>query len=100
MNHVDRDRGLAYWFRMNRNAVEARSIRRSAAATRAAFSRLMADPEVARLPGRAVPRRRAKVDEFPARPHAAARFGEIAAPRFRTTPVGRGPDVVPEDAAF
>ncbi len=46
VNHVDRDQGLNYWFRMNHNLDEDRSIQRMIPAARAEYDRLLADPEI------------------------------------------------------
>ena len=47
VNHVDRDQGLAYWFRMNHNVTEDRSIRRYDGAVAEERARLAALPGVA-----------------------------------------------------
>ena len=47
VNHVDRDQGLNYWFRMNHNATEDRSILPRLPMARAEFDRLVADPDIA-----------------------------------------------------
>ncbi len=50
VNHVDRDQGLAYWFRMNNNAEEDLSIQADAACRcEAELAALMADPEIAAM---------------------------------------------------
>ncbi|MDZ4134001.1 MAG: glycosyltransferase family 2 protein, partial [Paracoccaceae bacterium] len=46
VNHVDRDQGLNYWFRMNHNVAQDRSIQRMIPALRAEYDRLLADPEI------------------------------------------------------
>ncbi|MFN3262367.1 MAG: glycosyltransferase family 2 protein [Pikeienuella sp.] len=83
VNHVDRDQGLAYWFRMNHNAVEERSILRHLPAAKAEFARLMADPEIAAMHRRAVSWHREKIAELKTRPDYAALFAEIESPRMR-----------------
>lgn len=47
VNHVDRDQGLGYWFRMNNNAEVDTSIQRRQAATLAERQRLAALPGIA-----------------------------------------------------
>lgn len=47
VNHVDRDQGLAYWFRMNNNAVEDTSIQRIMPRLNVEMDRLLADPDIA-----------------------------------------------------
>lgn len=44
VNHVDRDQGLNYWFRMNHNTEEDRAILRMLPAARAEFARLTPTP--------------------------------------------------------
>jgi hypothetical protein len=47
VNHVDRDQGLAYWFRMNNNYDTDQSIQRHLPMMRDELAKLMADPEIA-----------------------------------------------------
>jgi len=47
VNHVARDQGMTYWFRMNNNAEEDRSILNKIERAKAKFDELMADPEIA-----------------------------------------------------
>ncbi len=61
VNHVDRDQGLAYWFRMNNNAVEDTSIQRMIPAMEAERERLLADPDIAESHSFSVDRHRAKI---------------------------------------
>ena len=46
VNHVDRDQGLNYWFRMNHNIDTDGSIQRMIPLLRAEYDRLLADPEI------------------------------------------------------
>jgi predicted ester cyclase len=64
VNHVDRDQGLNYWFRMNFNALQDRSIQRMIPAARAEFDRLMADPDIAAAHHAAVAAHRAKIADL------------------------------------
>lgn len=68
VNHVDRDQGIAYWFRMNHNFDEDRSIQRMIPAMQAELSRLMADPDIAAAHSASVAAHRAKIAELKARP--------------------------------
>ncbi|MGC9419692.1 MAG: glycosyltransferase family 2 protein [Rhodovulum sp.] len=76
-NHADRDQGLAYWFRMNHNAEEDRSIRRMIPAMEAERARLMADPDIAAAHAACVAAHRAKIAELRARPDYAAFYAEL-----------------------
>ncbi|RMD91644.1 MAG: glycosyltransferase family 2 protein, partial [Alphaproteobacteria bacterium] len=82
VNHVDRDQGTAYWFRMNNNAEEDRSIHRHLPRARAEFDRLMADPGIAARHAACVAAHRARIDELKARPDYAALYAELTSPRF------------------
>jgi hypothetical protein len=82
-NHVDRDQGLAYWFRMNHNAVEDRSILRLLPAMLAERDRLMADPDIAAAHAACVEAHRARIAELAARPEQAAFLAELTGPRMR-----------------
>lgn len=107
VNHVDRDQGTAYWFRMNNNAEEDRSIHRHLPRARAEFDRLMADPEIAVQHAACVAAHRARIDELKARPDYAALYAELTSPRFEK--LSRlhghfgsgvflaGPDAVPDE---
>jgi hypothetical protein len=46
VNHVDRDQGLAYWFRMNNNSVQKQSIQRMIPHLHAEMDRMLADPDI------------------------------------------------------
>lgn len=107
VNHVDRDQGLNYWFRMNHNAVEDRSILRMIPAARAEFDRLMADPEIAALHEGAVAAHRAKIAELMAVKANRALFADLTGERLRalsrmlqsfgSAVFSAGPGVIPPD---
>ncbi|MFN0113168.1 MAG: glycosyltransferase family 2 protein [Paracoccaceae bacterium] len=107
VNHVDRDQGLNYWFRMNHNAVEETSIRRMLPAARTEFDRLMALPGVRAAHQAAVTAHRAKIAGLRARPEQAAFFAELTGERMRAlsrmlhvfgaSVFNAGPEVIPED---
>ncbi len=107
VNHVDRDQGLNYWFRMNHNAVEDRSIQRMIPAARAEFDRLIADPEIRTLHEAAVAAHRAKIAELRAHADARAFYDELTGERMETLSkmlhvfgsavFNAGPGVVPPD---
>jgi hypothetical protein len=62
VNHVDRDQGLAYWFRMNNNADTDLSIQRMLPALQVELDRLMSDPKIAAAHAYSVARHRDRVD--------------------------------------
>jgi len=61
VNHVDRDQGLAYWFRMNNNADTDLSIQRMLPALQTELDRLMSDPEIAAAHAHSVAKHREKI---------------------------------------
>ncbi|OWY07964.1 glycosyl transferase family 2 [Thioclava sp. F42-5] len=107
VNHVDRDQGLNYWFRMNHNAVEDRSIQRMLPAARAEFDRMMADPEIAAAHHHAVASHRAKIAELMARPDQREFYETLTSERFEalsrmlhvfgSAVFNTGPHVIPDD---
>ncbi|AJE45512.1 glycosyltransferase family 2 protein [Celeribacter indicus] len=82
VNHVDRDQGLAYWFRMNNNAEEDRSIQRMIPRARAEFDRLLADPEIRAMHEACVAAHRAKIDALRATESYAAFYAELTGARM------------------
>ncbi|MBZ4022362.1 glycosyl transferase family 2 [Rhodobacter sp. TJ_12] len=107
VNHVDRDQGLNYWFRMNHNAVEDRSIQRMLPKLRAEWDRLMADPEIKAAHVYSVAAHRAKIAELRATENYEKFYGELCSERFEklsrmlhhfgSAVFNAGPGVVPED---
>ena len=61
VNHVDRDQGLAYWFRMNNNATQDLSIQKRIPMMEEKLNALMADPEIARQHYRCVAAHKDKI---------------------------------------
>jgi hypothetical protein len=106
-NHADRDQGLGYWFRMNHNVEEDRSIAARIPAARAEYARLMADPGIARLHAHCVARHRARIAELKARPDQAAFHAALTGPRLRklsrmlpnfgSNVFLAGPDAIPDE---
>lgn len=80
VNHVSEDQGLGYWFRMNHNVVEERSIMPRLAATRAEYARLMADADIAAAHQASVAAHRARIATLHDRPDMAALHAAITAP--------------------
>lgn len=106
VNHVDRDQGLAYWFRMNNNAIEETSIQRMIPALEQEIERLLEDPEVAEAHRYCVDQHRAKIDALKATPNYAQFYEDLTGSRMETlSGIHRifganvflaGPDVVPD----
>jgi hypothetical protein len=107
VNHTDRDQGLTYWFRMNHNAEEERSILRRVPAARAEYDRLLALPGIRAAHEAAVTAHRAKIAELKARPDQAAFHAELTGERMRalsrmlrmfgSAVFNAGPAVIPQD---
>jgi glycosyl transferase family 2 len=107
VNHVDRDQGLAYWFRMNNNAETDTSIQRMLPALRAEFDRLMADPDIAAAHAHSVARHRQRIDELKETEQNSAFFADLTGGRLRrlsrlhlhfgSSVFLAGPECIPED---
>ncbi len=107
VNHVDRDQGLNYWFRMNHNAEEDRSIQRMLPALEREFATLLADPEIRAAHEYCVRKHREKIAELKTRPDYAAFYRELTSPRmeklsrhlgiFGSAVFLSGPEVVPDE---
>lgn len=80
MNHTRRDQGLDYWWVMNRNEAEDRSILRMRAAAKAELRALKADPEVRRLHQACLRAHRRKIRALRADPAQAALMAQLTAP--------------------
>lgn len=109
VNHVDRDQGLAYWFRMNNNYEEDRSIERMVPTLRAELANLMRDPEIAAAHAHCVARHRAKIDALKATENYAKFYDELTQARmeklsrlhdhFGSNIFLSGPSVIPDEIA-
>lgn len=107
VNHVDRDQGSAYWFRMNHNTTQDTSIQRMIPALEAEFDALMSDPAIREGHETCVKRHRDKIAELRAQPEPSAFFDALNSPRYqalsRMLPAFgsnvflAGPDSVPQD---
>ncbi|MDD8022968.1 MAG: glycosyltransferase family 2 protein [Paracoccaceae bacterium] len=107
VNHVDRDQGLNYWFRMNHNAVEDRSIQRMIPRLQAEYDRLMADPDIAAAHAHSVACHHAKIAELRATENYEKFYGELCSDRFErysrilhvfgSNVFNAGPGVIPDD---
>jgi len=106
VNHVDRDQGMNYWFRMNHNVDADLSIQRMIPRARAEWDRLMADPQVRTAHEEAVEAHRARVAALQAIPAQNAFYAELTSPRmeklcrmqshFGSAVFKAGPAVVPD----
>ncbi|WP_245873035.1 glycosyltransferase family 2 protein [Albidovulum inexpectatum] len=110
VNHVDRDQGLNYWFRMNHNAEEDRSILRMLPRLRAEYDRLMADPEIRAAHEYSVACHRAKISELLAQENYRAFYDQLCSQRMRnlcrrqrhfgSAVFNAGPHVIPDEIAL
>ena len=82
VNHVDRDQGLAYWFRMNNNYTEDRSITRMIPKMREELDRLLSDPEIAAAHANSVTNHCTKIEELKEMPKYAAFYEELTSQRL------------------
>ncbi len=107
VNHVDRDQGLSYWFRMNNNAETDLSIQRMLPAMRAELDKLMADPEIATAHDYSVNKHREKIGTLKATNAYANFYKDLTGRRleklsrlhtnFGANVFLMGPDVIPEE---
>ncbi|WP_151720405.1 glycosyltransferase family 2 protein [Gemmobacter serpentinus] len=107
VNHVDRDQGLNYWFRMNHNIEADASIRRMIPAARAEFDRMMADPEIRAAHEYSVACHREKITALMQTENYQAFFAELTGNRmeklcrmqhhFGSAVFLAGPGVIPTD---
>jgi hypothetical protein len=107
VNHVDRGQGVAYWFRMNHNAVEDSSIRRYDARVAEERARLAALPGVGETHEASVAWHRERIAELMQVDEFAELYGEITGGRLRhlsrmlkhfgSNVFLSGPDVIPDE---
>ena len=110
VNHVDRDQGLAYWFRMNHNAEPDTSIQRLAKDVAREKAALLALPGVAEAHAASVAWHRARIAELKSDPVQAELFAQITSPRMKNlarmaTKFGAnvhhyGPELIPDEIAM
>ncbi len=106
VNHVDRDQGLHYWFRMNHNVVEDHSIKRMVPKMQQELEKLMSDPEIAKMHQSCVAAHKRKIDQLLETEAYQNFFAEIRSHRLQnlsrfTNRFGMnvyetGPDSVPQ----
>lgn len=107
VNHVDRDQGLAYWFRMNNNAETDTSIQRMLPALRAEYDALLGDPDIAAAHAHSVARHRQRIDELKKTEQYSAFFADLTGERLRrlsrlhlhfgSSVFLAGPECIPDD---
>ena len=107
VNHVDRDQGLSYWFRMNHNIEEDTSIQRRLPLLQAEMDRLMADPDIAAAHAAAVAAHRARIKMLRADPAQGPFYQDLTGARmqklcrmqrhFGSGVFHAGPQVIPDD---
>ena len=107
VNHVDRDQGLAYWFRMNNNFEEELSIQSRVPMMREELERLLSDPEIRAAHDSAVAAHRSKINELRATENYANFYADLTGERleklsrlhthFGSNVFLSGPEVVPDE---
>ena len=106
VNHVDRDQGLNYWFRMNHNVDADTSIQRMIPALRTEFSRLVADPEIAAAHAVCVAHHQTRISALRANKTQADFYSDLTSdrmqrlcrlqPHFGSAVFAAGPEVIPD----
>lgn len=82
VNHVDRDQGLAYWFRMNNNYIEERSIQRMIPKLQIEYDKMLSDPDIAAQHAACVTAHREKIDALRATENYSKFYGELTGARM------------------
>lgn len=109
VNHVERDQGLAYWFRMNNNADTDCSILQRRPQMQAVLERLLADPEIAEAHAACVESHRRKIRKLRQVDDFAALYETLASTRmealsqmhghFGANVFLGGPEAIPDEIA-
>ena len=107
VNHVDRDQGLAYWFRMNNNSVQETSIQRMIPKLRAEMDRMLSDPDIRAAHEACISAHRVKIDKLRETENYSNFYSDLTGHRmerlsrmhhhFGANVFLAGPDVVPDD---
>ena len=110
VNHVDRDQGLNYWFRMNHNAEIDQSIRARIPLLQAEWDRLLADPDIRAAHDHCVACHRAKIAELRATENYTRFHADLTGERMRSLSrrlqhfgsavFAAGPGVIPDEVAL
>lgn len=106
VNHVDRDQGLNYWFRMNHNIDTDGSIQRMIPLLRAEYDRLLADPEIRAAHAFSRQCHIDKIAQLRATENYQRFYDELTSPRmeklcqmqphFGSAVFSQGPSVIPD----
>lgn len=109
VNHVNRDQGLSYWFRMNNNSVEELSIQKRLDLMQSEHRKLMADPEIAAAHSDCVAHHRKKIQNLRDTDNYAEFYAALTRPKmsrlarlhthFGANVFLSGPDAVPDQIA-
>lgn len=107
VNHVARDQGMAYWFRMNNNAEHDESILKRIPRAKEKFDELMADSEIAEQHLKCVAAHKKRIGELKLRPDYMEMYETLKSERmvklsrlhahFGSAIFLGGPETVPED---
>ncbi len=107
VNHVDRDQGMAYWFRMNNNAETDDSILKHVPRAKEKFDQLMADQDIAEQHAKCVEAHRKRIDELKERPDYMEMYETLKSERmiklsrlhvhFGSAIFLGGPETIPDD---
>ena len=107
VNHVDRDQGLAYWFRMNNNAEVEQSIQTRLPRMKEELARLLEDADIAAAHEHSVACHRRKITELRATENYSKFYAELTSPRmeklstlhahFGANVFLQGPGTVPDE---
>ena len=110
VNHVDRDQGLAYWFRMNNNTIEDLSIQKRIPMMEEKLKVLMADPDIARQHYRCVAAHKDKISALKNNKEQMAFYETLTSPRmeklskmhkyFGSNVFFNGPQCIPDDIVW
>lgn len=110
VNHVDRDQGMAYWFRMNHNVKRDARMTRMKDALQTEYDRLLADPDIRAAHEACVAAHKAKIAELKQQPKYKEFYAELT--NERTRRLSRlhghfgshvylaGPQVIPDEIAM
>ncbi|WP_289082447.1 glycosyltransferase family 2 protein [uncultured Sulfitobacter sp.] len=107
VNHVDRDQGLAYWFRMNNNAETEQSIQSRLPRMKEVLAQFMEDADIAAAHNHSVACHRRKITELRATENYSKFYAELTSPRmeklstlhahFGANVFLQGPGTVPDE---
>jgi hypothetical protein len=107
VNHVSRDQGLNYWFRMNNNAEQDRSIQRMLPKLEKEIQHLLEDPDIAAAHAGCVAAHCKKIDELKSVELYSEFYADLTSHRmqqlsrlhqhFGANVFSAGPQVVPDE---